>query len=283
MTDPNKRSDRSSGDEVIEIVLKARNYAEDSENKIHGADAARHGFRGGLVPGIGTYAYMTQALIRHLGPDWIARGWAEVQFRKPVYDGDDVRVAAFHAMEAQHPDRVAVHLSVNGAADDSVRAMAGMIAESSEIRIEDYPLHSVPSREARPPAMLDHWPVGALLGSRELTLDLDLAARTFVQDVLDSSPLYRGADAAAHPALLLAQANFILRDNIALGSWIHTASRIRHFSAARNGEHISMRGHIAEAFERTGHQYVTADLGVFAEASRPVAHFMHTAIIRLRG
>jgi len=283
MTDPNKRSNVSSGDEVIAIVLKARNYAEDSENKIHGADAARHGFRGGLVPGIGTYAYMTQALVQHFGSDWIARGWAEVQFRLPVYDEDEVRIAAFRAPADGSADRVLVGLSVGDSRDDSVRGMAGLTAHGPAIRIEDYPLRAVPIREARPPAMLEHWPVGRLLGSRELTLDLELAARTFVEDVLDPSPLYRGADAVAHPALLLAQANFILRDNIAFGSWIHTASRIRHFSAARNGERISMRGRIAESFERNGHQYVTADLGVFVEASRPVAHFLHTAIIRLRG
>lgn len=281
MTDPNKRNEGSSTDEVIAIVLKSRNYAEDSENKIHGPDAARHGFRGGLVPGIGTYAYITQVLVRHYGADWIERGWAEIKFLKPVYDGDEVRVALYRSPVEPSPNRVTVCLAESGSTDASVSAMAGMNLEEARIRIEDYPVHPAPTRDLRPPATLDHWPVGTPLGTRELRLNLDLAARTFIEDVLDPSPIYRGPEAVAHPALLLAQANFILRDNIALGSWIHTGSRIQHYSAARNNETISFRGHIVEAFNRNGHQYVTADLGVFVESARPVARILHTAIIRL--
>ena len=54
--------------------LKAVNFAEDSSNKIHNNDVARdYGFKGGLVPGIAVYAYMTHPVVEQLGSDWLQR------------------------------------------------------------------------------------------------------------------------------------------------------------------------------------------------------------------
>ena len=42
-----------------------------------------------------------------------------------------------------------------------------------------------------------------------------------------------------------------------------------------------MRGKVAEAFERRGHEIVVLDLGIFGEDERPIAHIKHSAIVRL--
>src|SRR4051794_26996314 len=50
------------------------------------------GSRGGLVPGVEVYAYMTHPVVERFGRDWLAHGAMDVRLRKPVYDGREVRV-----------------------------------------------------------------------------------------------------------------------------------------------------------------------------------------------
>src|SRR5713101_4944345 len=50
------------------------------------AIARRYGFRGGLVPGVTVYAYMTHPLAEAFGTGWLERGTASVRFVKPVLD-----------------------------------------------------------------------------------------------------------------------------------------------------------------------------------------------------
>jgi acyl dehydratase len=76
-----------------EYRVVAVNPASASENRIHSDDVARrHGFRGGLVPGVTVYGYVVHALVDAFGPGWIATGRAGVRFRSPCYDGDHLTV-----------------------------------------------------------------------------------------------------------------------------------------------------------------------------------------------
>src|SRR5271165_3661849 len=75
--------------------IKAFNTAKESENKIHDdAVARRFGFKGGLVPGVEVYAYMTHLPVARWGSAWLERGTAKCRLIKPVYDGDIVTVTA---------------------------------------------------------------------------------------------------------------------------------------------------------------------------------------------
>jgi acyl dehydratase len=74
--------------------VRAVNTAPDSENKIHDDRvAAEYGFRGGLVPGVTVYGYMTVPLVE-FAPEWLERGWMKVRFLEPFYHGDEVIVRA---------------------------------------------------------------------------------------------------------------------------------------------------------------------------------------------
>ena len=74
--------------------VKARNTSAHSENKIHDDAVARqYGFRGGLVPGVTVYAYLTEPLVAAFGAAWLQRGTASVRFHKPVFDGEELTVA----------------------------------------------------------------------------------------------------------------------------------------------------------------------------------------------
>src|SRR5579871_5974345 len=61
--------------------VRARNTAPDSENKMHdNRTAAAYGFRGGLVPGVTVYGYLTVPVIHRFGVDWLAKGGMRVRF-----------------------------------------------------------------------------------------------------------------------------------------------------------------------------------------------------------
>src|SRR6266852_2573003 len=73
----------------------AHNTAADSENKIHDDRvAAEYGFRGGLVPGVTVYGYMTVPVVTHFGEAWLAGGAMEIRFLQPVYEGQEILVHA---------------------------------------------------------------------------------------------------------------------------------------------------------------------------------------------
>src|SRR5258708_32218751 len=77
--------------------VRAKNTAPDSENKIHDDRvAAEYGFRGGLVPGVTVYGYMTVPIVDSQ-PAWLERGSMHVRFSEPGYDGEgNVRRAEAH-------------------------------------------------------------------------------------------------------------------------------------------------------------------------------------------
>src|ERR1700757_1722206 len=75
--------------------VEAFNASKESENKIHDDEVGRRfGFRGGLVPGVDVYAYMTHLPLARWGRVWLERGAASCRFQKPVYDGEDATVTA---------------------------------------------------------------------------------------------------------------------------------------------------------------------------------------------
>ena len=83
----------TTGMQLQSHTLTAHNDAAASANKIHDDTVARqYGFRGGLVPGVSVYAYMTYPLVHSFGEAWLTRGTAQVQFAKPIYEGDQITV-----------------------------------------------------------------------------------------------------------------------------------------------------------------------------------------------
>lgn len=261
--------------------LTAKNYGAAHANKIHSDEgAAEHGFAGALVPGVALYAYLTRPVVDALGVDWPARGTMSAKFIHPIYDGEHARAEA--KVVAAEPPAFELQLLNSGGSLSAV-GVASLPEVLPTLDPRNYPLRALPPEEARWPATIAAVKVGDVLGSLEFTLDLAGGLQQFLEDMVDDSPLYRGAATVCHPAFWIAQANEILMRNFALGMWIHTASETRHLAPAKDGERLSLRGQIVDAFERRGHELVTADLAVFGEADRPIAHINHTAIVRLKG
>jgi acyl dehydratase len=266
------------GQELPAYTVIAHNYATASDNRIHSDEvAAQYGFAGGLVPGVGNYAYLTRPVVEALGRDWLARGAMTAKFLKPVYDGE--RVSAQAQVSSTDPLTLSLEL-YNPAGTICATGEASLPHSLPPPDLATYPACAPP--ESLLPATIAALPAGLTLGSLERQLNLAEMETGFVAEMRDELPLYRGAEAVCHPALLPALANELLMRNVALGPWIHTASEVQHYSLPRDGETLSLQGRIAESYERRGHEFVVLDLALFADAQGLVARIRHTAIVRLR-
>ena len=241
----------------------AVNTAADSENKIHDDRvAAEFGFRGGLVPGVTVYGYMTLPVVEHFGHDWLARGAMTVRFKEPVYEGEEVVIEA-----EPGGDRLAISV-----ADARAQAEAWLAAPSA---VADYDERPLPEPDQRPSASHDSLAPGQVLGTIKRTLNLDESHM--------SAPLPSaiGPERFAHPAILLALANELLVRNVVLGPWIHVSSAVTNYTAVRDQYPIAVYGKVAAAYERKGHEFVELDV-LITSHGRPAQHVRHTAIWRPR-
>jgi hypothetical protein len=234
--------------------VRAHNTAADSENQIHDDRvAAAYGFRGGLVPGVTVYGYMTPAAVYALGRTWLERGTITVRFLAPFYENDVVVTRYVSG------DTVAVTAERE---DGSVCASATASVSMDTDPFPEFPDHPLPPHEERAVASPESLAAGTALGSLTETLDVE--------------------DAEAAPERLLRMANEILVRNFRLNPWIHTGSEVHHFNAADPGELVTVRGAIQECFERKGRQFAVAGLAMAGREGRPLASVRHTFIYGLK-
>lgn len=261
-----------------EYRVRARNTSAASENKIHDDEVARkYGFRGGLVPGVTVYAYLTRPLVETLGAAWLARGTASVRLARPVLEDEEVVVTG--AITGRQGASLTARLSAATAgagecATLDVTLPAGLPTPANVALYAEAPLPA-----ERPPVSREHLESLASLGTVVTPYD-EARAAEYAGSVSDSLPLYRGADGYVHPAFYLDLGNRAFDRNVRLGPWIHVGSVVRHLSVARVGETLRTRGRVRSLFEKKGREFAEVDLLILA-GDRPVAHVLHTAIYRL--
>jgi hypothetical protein len=252
------------------------------ENKIHEDGLARElGFRGGLVPGVTVYAWMTHPVVAALGREWLERGTFAARFARPVYFEEPVAIEA--RVAARDAEGIAIETRALNAAGETCATATMALGPAPVSPVPDlaaYPAAPLPAE--RPPVSREWLASRTVLGTPELALD-GAAARAFLDRVSEPLPLYEGPGAPAHPGLYLDLANRALSRNVRVSPWIHVESQGRHLGAARVGERLEMRGKVARLFERKGHEFVELDLLLLAGGARPVAAIRHVAIYQLRG
>jgi acyl dehydratase len=268
------------GQELPSYSVLGYNYAEEHDNKIHSdVVASRYGFKGGLVPGVGVYAYLTHPIVATFGREWLERGAMTARFLKPLYHGEEARVLTV----VTQLDPLTLNAKMTN--PDGILCAVGEASlhpAQSSLNQVDYPHQELPAPDQRPTATIAQLPSGKILGSLDWRCDLAALTEKFLPDVRATLPLYFGADAVCHPAYYLAQANEILMANVELGPWIHTGSEVQHYALPHQGDSLSLRGKVTASYEKRGHEMVTLDLGLFAQKAKPMAHLRHTAIVRLR-
>ena len=264
--------------EAAEAVLArrviARNDAEQSENRIHDDRvAAEYGFRGGLVPGVTVYAYLSTLPAVRWGRDWLERGTMSVRFHQPVYDGEEIDLRLLAGQNGT------TELEAIGP-DGAVRATGTATLPTSGVPAPPAVPAAValPAPEARPPAdaaVLETVALGSY--ERRWTADAQETLLAAIGEPPESWPLPQ----LAHPGWLIRGANDVLSRSVRLGPWIHVSSDTTHHGTVTEGQHVSTRGSVARVFERKGHEFVELDVVVAADDA-PVWSVRHVAIYRPR-
>jgi hypothetical protein len=253
---------------TTEHVLTAFNTATASTNKIHDDDVARqYGFRGGLVPGVDVYAYLTHVPAREWGRSWLEHGTATVRLATPVYDGRTVTVSG----RWDGDDDSNLDLAVSDGDTACATGRAGRDPQPSdrgEPQAAELPADP-------PPASPEALRPGTVLGTVTDTFDA-AAHRGYLADVRETLPLYTD-DGIAHPGWVLRFANQALSRNVVLGPWIHVSSEITLLGTVEDRNRVEARSVVLDEFERKGHRFVTLDVAISADG-RPVQRVTHTAI-----
>jgi hypothetical protein len=254
---------RLQAGDTFEYRVRAVNGSTESENKIHEDSVARqYGFRGGLVPGVTDYAYMTRPALDAFGPEWLERG-DERPLREALYDGEMVIARATVA------DAGTLTLeALNESGEVCAPGAATLPATTGPLpRVDDFPWRALPSPADRAPADEASLAVGTVLGSIDTEFSVEAAARLAIE-VPDDHAVYEGPDAVAHPGYLIRFANGAAPDRPhgALDS-----RRVRDAAPRPRPlrEQLSTRARVVELFERKGHHFVVLDVATFANGDRP--------------
>ncbi len=271
----------SPGAELPEFHVSAAAPTEPRENKIHEDDVARqYGFKGGLVPGVTVYGWLTHPVVEALGAEWLEKGSFRARFAKPIYFEEPAVIRA--RVAARTGDDVIVEAAAHNAAGEVCGTAQMSLSRAPRPQPPDAGAYATAAMPVERPqvsrALLEGLRV---LGTPELQLTPESAAR-YLTRFGETLPLYRRAEPPAHPGTYLDLANRALSGNVRVSPWIHVESRGSHWSVARVGEHLAMRARIQSLFEKKGHQFVELDLLLVAQGSRPVASIRHTAIYQLR-
>lgn len=247
----------------------AFNTATESTNRMHDDTvAATYGFRGGLVPGVDSWAYLTRPCVDRWGRDFLAHGTMEARFLLPVYDGEEVvaRLDDDGTLTLVGPD-----------GDVRATGHAALPEPGDATPVRD--LAAAPVPDPVPPAEPELLVPGTVLGTlryhhrAEPHLD-------YIESVRDDPALYDDG-AIGHPGQLARLANYVLSSTVRLGPWIHVETRARHRGLVRDGDEVEVRGVVTDEREHKGHRFVDLDVEI-AAGGRPVWSASHTAIWRPR-
>jgi acyl dehydratase len=259
----------ATGTAPADHTVVAFNTATESTNKIHDDDVAQqYGFRGGLVPGVDVYAYLTHIPVREWGPSWLEHGSMAARFVTPVYDGRTVTVSGYW-------DGADLDLAVTDGDTSCATGRAGRVPPATD-RPEPA---AAPLPADPPPAAPEVLQPGTVLGT--IVDRFDAAAHvTYLADIREKLPLFTG-EGIAHPGWLLRFANSALARNVVLGPWIHVSSDLALLGIVHDGETVAARAVVLDEFDRKGHRFVTLDVAISAD-DRPVQRVTHTAIYQPR-
>lgn len=269
----------TTGTQLPAHTLTAHNDAAASANKIHDDTVARqYGFRGGLVPGVSVYAYMTYPLVHSFGEAWLTQGTTQVQFAKPIYEGDQVTVMG--TINAVAESEMRFDLASTNAEGVTCGVGTATLPTASGTAPDPAEIPMGPRQAPRVPISWDAVVVGQPLPLLTLTVtqqDNEEYCHTHADDL----GLYHGTRGFVHPGILLRQCNRIFSEHFILGPWIHVASDITTYRPCQVGEALEIRGGPVQKFEKKGHAFVVLDILIRA-AGEAVQRVKHTCIFRPR-
>jgi hypothetical protein len=252
----------------VRYQVTARNTADMSANKIHDDDVARsYGFERALVPGVDVYGYLARVFVARWGRAWLDRGSCSVTFVNPAYDGDVLDISSVE----RDSESVAYGVTVGGRACAAAHGALPDPAGWGDWLEETAPGDKFTIDEISDGSVRELGSIDAILTPED--------ADAYLDNVQDADELYTSGG-LAHPGWLLTCANTVLKANVALGPWIHTASTIQSVRAARRDEAVRIRARTARSYAARSQRFLDLDIVLVGEDSAPLQYITHTAIVR---
>jgi acyl dehydratase len=250
-------------------------------NPIHGADgAAAAGYAGALVAGVHTYGWATAAVLDAFGDRWLSDGWADVAYRRPVYDGDELVTTA--TLDGER----SLRLQTVAAGDRLV--LEGSAGLGRAPWFDDL---EVPSwRDPQPPVPEDELvrmrladaPVGGDFPPMAVDASRAFAEAWATTRLADDDPRWHdGEHPYLHPSFLAGRMTPLFRHSYRYGPAIHVRTAIQHLAPARAGQQLVVAARLHAAYERKGHHYHESDCWVFGADGTALAAKRHTGIFQL--
>lgn len=265
------------GSSLPEYRVKAVIGGDDAQNLIcEDVHAQRHGYRAGLVPGVSIYAYMSRSLVEFIGRDWLDRGFLEVAFHHPAYEGEEIRVSG-QLSSITREGTLCIDIQADnpqGMACGTGRARLPVHRPQPEPTLEDYPVQEYGWKR---PISLQSLRAGEGLAAVTAEFNRKTHWEYCEKAVRDHHPLYQEL---VHPGWILSQVNRLLTANYDLPPWIHVSSAVQNYHAQEQECTVEARGRVLEKFELRGNHFIVLDAAVFA-GEKCLATVRHTAIFRI--
>ena len=243
----------------------ARNWATESENRIHADDVAlQYGFRGGLVPGVTSFAYVAEAAVDAFGMEWLGQGRMSLRLHRPVYNGEPVRAAVSTKGEPTLLSLEEVDLE---------SSVSGRVGRDPIVDLPAVGRGEIPA--TRPEASPTTLAGGTVLGTIQHRF-----SSVRQQQYLDAIGIEESRwmeQRVAHPGFLVRDSNDALAQNVLLGPWIHVGSDVSLLRTVEDGDLLEVRSAVRAEYERKGHRFVELDVVTTADGD-PAMHVHHTAI-----
>lgn len=250
-------------------LATARNYSEQSENRMHSDGAARtFGFEAALVPGVAVFGHMIRPLVKSLGTGWLEGHEAELRLIKPAYDGDTLAIEHVEEEVGEH----LVRCTGRGALLAEMRSRAA--------RRPPDPMAELPGGEVvdgKPEIAWELIRVGEPFPAFTWKPDRN-EQQVFASRVNDDLPIWHGE--LLHPHALLATANRALSNRFRLPAWLHVGSRMVFHEPVCLGQEIEVRAVPVEKWRRKGHEFIKLYVA-YVVKGRVKTEIRHTAIFRI--
>ena len=260
-------------------IMKDQNDPEMMKrNKIHTADGgSAYGFQGALIGGVTIYGWCIPAILEAFGEEWLDKGWIYIQFRRPTYPNEQVKVditqddTGLHHLEATKD---------NG--EVCLRAELGM---GEAAWVKDFVLSQKTTADPVSQDLewltLENAPVGQDIRTLAYTITED-DARQLGNEQIQPMELFTGDEPLVHPSVIARHMITLLAHSYDYGNpSIHASSHIQNFSRARAGQTFTLTGHMIEAYENNGHHYAVVDGNLFDESGKELARIRHTNIFKV--
>lgn len=237
------------------------------------ATARAMGFRSALLPGVFVYGHATRPALRLWGRDWLARGTADIRFRRPVHAGDPLRVSFGTPAAAKGGQEAEVSVAHAETGDVVLEGRVGL-ADAPPAPPADLPL--LPTFAPRLALVPGEAPEGLDLGAEQTVLTPEIVEESLA-DFHETEAIF-AEDGLIHSGCLIRKTMGDALGNLILPiPVIFAGMSVQHLAPAPVGARYRTSARITRAWQTRGKHYFETDEWLLADG-RPVARHVRQNI-----